>query len=211
MKTEYEQVAANNETPLVSIIIPTYNRAHLIGETLDSILDQTYPNWECIIVDDGSSDNTDTIVGAYVAKDERFKYYHRPDTHKPGGNGARNYGFKMSKGDYVNWFDSDDLMLDNFLSIAKNTLHKSALDFALFDYKIFTNNKENVFYIQKNQSDNLLEDYVTFKINFGTCAIIWNRNIISKFTFNEDLTKAQDLDFNFRIFTQNNFNHSITN
>src|SRR5690606_8186561 len=96
-------------TPLVSIIIPTYNRAHLIGETLDSVLAQTYTNWECIIVDDGSSDHTDEVVGAYVQKDARFKYFHRPDTHLPGGNGARNYGFLQSKGEYVNWLDSDDL------------------------------------------------------------------------------------------------------
>ena len=69
--------------PLVSIIIPTYNRAHLIGETLDSVLAQTYQNWECIIVDDGSSDNTDDVVNDYVKKDPRFKYYYRPDEHLP--------------------------------------------------------------------------------------------------------------------------------
>ncbi|MBS3738754.1 glycosyltransferase family 2 protein [Mesohalobacter halotolerans] len=97
----------------MSIIIPTYNRAHLIGETLDSVLAQTYQNWECIILDDGSTDNTDDVVGEYVLKDPRFKYYHRPDEHLPGGNGARNFGFKMSKGDYVNWLDSDDLFSEN--------------------------------------------------------------------------------------------------
>ena len=70
--------------PLVSVIIPTYNRAHLIGETLDSVLAQTYQNWECIIVDDGSSDDTDEVIGEYVKKDNRFKYYHRPDEHLPG-------------------------------------------------------------------------------------------------------------------------------
>ena len=91
-----------NKKPLVSVIIPTYNRAHLIGETLDSALAQTYQNWECIIGDDGSSDNTDEVVGEYVKKDSRFKYFHRPDQHLRGGNGARNYGFKMSQGEYVN-------------------------------------------------------------------------------------------------------------
>jgi glycosyltransferase involved in cell wall biosynthesis len=98
--------------PLVSIIIPTYNRAHLISETLDSVLAQTYKNWECIIVDDGSNDNTDEVVSEYVKKNNRFKFYHRPDEHLPGGNGARNYGFKMSKGEYVNWLD-DDLFTDS--------------------------------------------------------------------------------------------------
>jgi glycosyltransferase involved in cell wall biosynthesis len=99
-----------SDQPLVSVIIPTYNRAHLIGETLDSVVIQTYENWECIIVDDGSSDNTDEVVGKYVKGDTRFKYYHRPEEHLQGGNGARNYGFKMSQGDYIQWFNSDDLM-----------------------------------------------------------------------------------------------------
>jgi glycosyltransferase involved in cell wall biosynthesis len=99
-----------NNQPLVSVIIPTYNRAHLIGETLDSVLAQTYQNWECIIVDDGSKDNTDEVVGKYVKKDSRFKYYHRPEEHLPGGNGARNYGIIKSEGDFINFLDSDDYL-----------------------------------------------------------------------------------------------------
>ena len=70
--------------PLVSIIIPTYNRAHVIGETLDSVLLQTYCNWECIVVDDGSSDNTSEILDNYCKKDTRFQYYIRPTNRKKG-------------------------------------------------------------------------------------------------------------------------------
>lgn len=62
---------------LVSIIIPVYNRALLIGETLDSILCQSYANWECLLIDDGSSDNTAQIVNDYVLRDSRFQYYFR--------------------------------------------------------------------------------------------------------------------------------------
>lgn len=197
--------------PLVSIIIPTFNRAHLIGETLDSVLAQTYQNWECIIVDDGSSDNTDEVVGTYTAKDPRFKYYHRPDTHKPGGNGARNYGFEMSSGAYVNWFDSDDLMLEDFLKISVENFQTLEIDFILFDYKVFNSKTGKVFIDQKNKSENLLEDYITFKINFGTWAIVWNKNFVSDTKFNEKLTKAQDLDFNFRILTSREYNYVSTN
>ena len=63
------------KSPLISIIIPTYNRAHIIGETLDSIIAQTYTNWECIVVDDGSSDNTAEVMAKYIVKDSRFRYY----------------------------------------------------------------------------------------------------------------------------------------
>jgi glycosyltransferase involved in cell wall biosynthesis len=113
-----------NNQPLVSIIIPTYNRAHLIGETLDSVLSQTYHNWECIIVDDGSKDNTVEVVGEYVKKDSRFKYFHRPDEHLSGGNGDRNYGIIKSEGDFINFLDSDDylhpLTLEDKLKFAKD-------------------------------------------------------------------------------------------
>lgn len=85
-----------NQNPLVSIIIPTFNRAHLIGETLDSVLAQTYPNWECIVVDDGSTDNTDEVMAEYMARDARFQYHHRPEDRLPGGNAARNYGVEFS-------------------------------------------------------------------------------------------------------------------
>ena len=80
--------------PLVSIIIPTYNRAHFIGETLESVLAQTYHNWECIVIDDGSTDYTDELMEFYCEKDSRIQYYHRP-SHKPkGANACRNYGFE---------------------------------------------------------------------------------------------------------------------
>ena len=64
-----------NNQPLVSIIIPTYNRANLIGETLDSIISQTYKNWECIVVDDGSSDYTNEVMQAYVGGEWRSEFW----------------------------------------------------------------------------------------------------------------------------------------
>src|SRR5690606_15568250 len=81
----------------------------LLGETLDSVLAQTYTHWECIVVDDGSSDHTAELLKTYCDNDTRFKYVQRPDKHKPGGNGARNYGFELSKGEYINFLDSDDI------------------------------------------------------------------------------------------------------
>lgn len=63
---------------LISIIIPTFNRAHIILKTLDSISTQTYLNWECIIVDDGSTDNTEEVLLSYCSNDSRFKFFKRP-------------------------------------------------------------------------------------------------------------------------------------
>src|SRR5688572_29060991 len=102
-----------NALPLISIIIPTYNRALMLEETLDSIIAQTYKNWECIVVDDGSTDATDKLMAEYIDRDSRFQYHHRPKDRLPGGNAARNYGFEISKGNFIQWFDSDDYMMAN--------------------------------------------------------------------------------------------------
>ena len=77
---------------LVSIIIPTYNREHLIGETLNSIIAQTHTNWECIVVDDGSTDNTEEVLKNYKEKDKRFIFLKRPDNLPKGANTCRNIG-----------------------------------------------------------------------------------------------------------------------
>ena len=80
--------------PLLSIIIPTYNRAHLIEATLDSIKSQDFDDWECIVVDDGSTDNTPIVLANYVKEDGRFRYLHRPKNRKKGPNSCRNFGFE---------------------------------------------------------------------------------------------------------------------
>lgn len=98
---------------LISVIIPAFNRASIIGETLDSVLDQSYSNWECIIVDDGSTDNTREVVENYSAGDKRFRYFPRPPERKKGASPCRNYGLEMAKGDYIQFLDSDDLLEKN--------------------------------------------------------------------------------------------------
>ena len=100
---------------LVSIIIPTYNRAHLIGETLDSIIDQTYQNWECIVVDDGGSDTTEVEMLKLLEIDNRFQYYKRSMNYPEGACGCRNFGFLKSSGNYIQWLDDDDLLSENKL------------------------------------------------------------------------------------------------
>jgi glycosyltransferase involved in cell wall biosynthesis len=83
---------------MVSIIIPLYNRENLILETLESIKVQTYSNFECIIVDDGSTDNGIKLVKNFLNDDNRFKLFERPSNVKKGGNSCRNIGFLKSSG-----------------------------------------------------------------------------------------------------------------
>src|SRR5690606_11844101 len=145
--------------PLVSIIIPTYNRAHLISETLDSVLAQTYTNWECIVVDDGSTDATEALLHGYMEKDSRFQYHKRPDRHLPGGNGARNYGFELSQGEYIQWFDSDDVMLPGFLD-KKVELFKDDIDLVICSSNYVDSCLSNPDTIELKIKWNLYKDYV---------------------------------------------------
>lgn len=128
--------------PIVSIIIPTYNRAHLISETLDSVIAQTYTNWECIVVDDGSTDDTLEVLKEYANRDARIQYHSRPKDRPKGANACRNYGFELSKGEYVNFLDSDDILSINKLDFQISIVSSKNADIALCGWAFF-NDLEN--------------------------------------------------------------------
>jgi glycosyltransferase involved in cell wall biosynthesis len=99
--------------PLVSIIIPNYNKEEFIDQTLESVFNQTYTNWECIVVDDHSTDGSWAILKKNESLDNRFKVIQRPIEVPKGGNHCRNYGLSQSKGDYIQFLDSDDILEAN--------------------------------------------------------------------------------------------------
>ncbi|MBR5443653.1 MAG: glycosyltransferase family 2 protein [Paludibacteraceae bacterium] len=104
--------------PLVSIIMPAYNASAYIAEAIESVLDQTWTNWELIIVDDGSTDDTLQIVRQFAAQDNRIQVYHQANQ---GGCVARNTALKHIIGDYIQYLDADDKLERNKLSLQLNT------------------------------------------------------------------------------------------
>jgi glycosyltransferase involved in cell wall biosynthesis len=92
---------------MISVIIPSYNYGHLIADTINSVISQTYTDWEMIIVDDGSKDNTAEVVKGYVNKDPRISYYEQPNA---GPSAARNKAISLAKGDFIQFLDADDLL-----------------------------------------------------------------------------------------------------
>lgn len=193
------------EQPLVSIIIPTYNRAHLIGETLDSVLAQTYNNWECIVVDDGSIDGTSDLMEAYCAKDLRFQYHHRPKDREKGANACRNYGFELSKGAYVNWLDSDDLFSNNKLEAQVSELQIPEIDVATCSWGFLEHDskyKLREFKIYKNYNSGLgfLEDLGKYSTYLPVHAYLIKRELITQAgSWNEDLIVNQDGEYLTRV------------
>lgn len=101
------------DRPLISIIIPAYNSESVISRTIESVLAQTYDNWELIIVDDGSTDNTKEVVGQFVKKDKRISYIWQKNS--GGAASPKNTGFKYAKGDFIAYLDHDDEWLSQKL------------------------------------------------------------------------------------------------
>ena len=187
--------------PLVSIIIPTYNRAYLIGETLDSIIAQTYTNWECILVDDGSTDNTLQTLNQYAKKDNRLKVFSRPKSLPKGANACRNYGFKNAKGTYINWFDSDDIMHEDFL-LKKITAFKDYTDGVLHKNRYANYNltrfRESKF--KYTNSESLFYNYAMDEIEIQTSGFMWKKKYLKERTlFNESIQRFQDNEFHIRM------------
>jgi GalNAc5-diNAcBac-PP-undecaprenol beta-1,3-glucosyltransferase len=97
-----------------SIIIPVYNRSHLIGETIDTVLMQSHPDFEIIIVDDGSTENIRKVLDEKYNNESRVKYFRKQNEER---GAARNYGLKQANGDYAVFFDSDDFMQPHYLEV----------------------------------------------------------------------------------------------
>lgn len=107
--------------PKVSIIVPCYNHAQYLGEALQSVLNQTFLNWECIIVNDGSPDQTEKVATEWTTKDDRFKYFVQE---KAGVSAARNLGISHAKGEFILPLDADDKISFNYISLALNSFQE---------------------------------------------------------------------------------------
>lgn len=192
---------------LVSVIIPTFNRADLIPETLESIIAQTYTHWECIIVDDGSSDATETVIREYIRKDTRFYYFSRPENRLKGANACRNYGFEKSNGTYVKWFDSDDIMYPDFLEKQVRLLENNReLDFCICLADSFANGKKekNSYSANRNPEHDPLTALLTKNHYFFTASPLWKRRVLEgNELFDETLFNSHETDFHFRMLARN--------
>ncbi len=193
--------------PQISIILATYNRSHLIEETLDSILNQSYKNWECLIIDDSSTDNTIEILRPYLLKDSRFKYYVRTKDHKKGLPGSRNQGLELAKGDYIIFFDDDDIVHPENLKICIEVLSDKDLYFCRYDKEPFGGEwkpdtlKHDPGFTSKFVDINDLENIVIGKLPFASCTVLWKRECFEDNRFREELLYAEEWECYTRILS----------
>lgn len=137
-------------TPLISVVVPCYNQAQYLDECLQSVLDQTYQNWECIIVNDGSPDNTEEVAQKWVAKDSRFQYLKKENG---GLSSARNAGIEVATGEWIQFLDCDDIITNEKFHLS--SLYFMNNDLVISDYQLFS-------------EQGFLPDYCDFK-NIKLC------------------------------------------
>lgn len=190
-------------TPLVSIIIPTYNRAHVIAEALQSVLEQTYINWECIIVDDGSADNTLKILENWQCRDQRFRVFKRPETLLKGASSCRNFGYKQSKGDYIQWFDSDDVMHVKKLELKiASAIRYKAHVIVDKHASVMLEKINSNFSVDTFTSRNFYIDYILGSRPVITNDVMLKKDCIGDCRFDENLHKGEEFEFYSNVFNQ---------
>lgn len=201
-------------TPVVSIIMATYNRAQYIVESIKSIQAQTFANWECIIIDDGGTDNTAQVLQPILKEDKRFSYQTRIKKYEKGLPGSRNYGLDLAKGDYIIFFDDDDIVHPQNLEICLEEFAKSDISFCRYIRKVFRGDFKYEFDLSKEYSHFYIDKSDIYKmvlneLQFNSCAVMWTKACFENHRFTEHLKYAEEWELYSRIITSVNKGVSI--
>ncbi len=191
--------------PRLSICIPLFNRQELVKETLDSVLAQTFTDWECIIVDDRSTDDSFAVAKSYAERDARFKALQRPEERIKGAPTCRNIAFDNSTGEYVYFFDSDDLMSPSlFGEIIKAMDANPEAEYGNVPWDKFSESSNSPpIIVAPEINDSLLDKVVASRGSFGSPGFIWRRSLLdrSELKWREGIPKGQDIDFSSRVIS----------
>ena len=179
--------------PLITIVTPVYNRERLVVDAIESVVCQTYTNWEHIIVDDQSTDNTWNSINRFAGNDKRIISLRRNREPK-GAQTCRNMGIKSVRGKYIIFLDSDDVLLPFCLEQRADFISKMET----FDCAIFPRKK-----IKKMSKDDILLSFIRYRLPLQTTDLLWHVDFISNIGgFNEKLPRFQDVELVIRAFLE---------
>lgn len=184
----------------ISIIIPVYNADKYLENCLDSILCQTYTNFELILINDGSQDMSFQICEHYEKSDSRIRLYNQKNS---GASSARNKGLSLATGKYVIFIDSDDLLDKDMLEFLINNAKAEKADISVCGYRVRTiDNKEIKYYdSQQRKTLNMEQTIIEFLLNDGFGIGLWNklfkRKLLQDIVFSTDIIINEDKKFIF--------------
>jgi glycosyltransferase involved in cell wall biosynthesis len=167
------------KSPLISVIIPVYNREKLVQETLISIMAQTNENWECIVIDDGSTDKTWQVLETYSKTDGRIKPIKRYRAPK-GANTCRNIGVEKSEGEYLIFLDSDDLLapwaLEERVRFYEDNKNCDFIVSTSIEFK--KNNSHHNKLRSIYQCNDPIKKFLSFQTAWSTCSTTWKKKTL---------------------------------
>ena len=194
---------------MVSIIIPNYNKSAFIRETLNSLLNQTNEDWEAIIVDDGSTDDSIAICEEFLTLDKRISLKIRERLPK-GGSTCRNIGLELAKGDFVVFVDSDDLLAKNCIESRLNKILNTNYDFTVFPIRIFQFKINDSTIEWKIKEGDHLAQFLKHDLPWHTMSCIWRKSFLTKLDgFNENFPRLQDVELHTRALLEDNVKYKI--
>jgi glycosyltransferase involved in cell wall biosynthesis len=211
-----------SDEPLVSVIIPCHDRSRYLPETLDTVLQQEYRNIECVVVDDGSTDDTETVVREFVARDGRVRYFRKDHG---GAASARNFGVRKAQGSLIQFFDSDDWLSPEKIAYQVRFLKERNIStdrFLLYaDYDIIPWGEEEAEGERQAHAWPGLDKAALMKLLIGrrfglatptplsVCSTLLSRPVAEEFRFREDMDTYEDLECFFRILQSDiEFHHT---
>ncbi|WP_143425821.1 glycosyltransferase family 2 protein, partial [Gilliamella sp. wkB171] len=192
-----------NKIPLVSIIIPVYNSSSFILKTLNSLQKQTYENYEIIIINDGSTDNTNDILEEYNKKNCNVTLYYQKNS---GVSVARNKGIELSKGEFITFLDSDDIYLPSFLEKLVSKQIQTNADLVYCGYNRISDSGKLTVIPCSFKEGNILDSYLQKNGYFHFSSILIRKNILLKYSINFEAGCNLSEDLLFTVKLLSNFN-----
>ena len=193
------------KNPKVTIILATYNRVHLIEEMLLSIQKQIFGDFECLVIDDNSTDGTAQLLTTFCKLDNRFKYFKKPNYYVSGLSASRNFGLDHASGSFIVFCDDDDVIHPQHLETCLHVLNTTKVDFVHFQKQSFTAevpHLKEIFVDKSNRKEiniKIIADVIFQKIALASCTVIWKKDAIGNARFILNLSYAEEWEFYTRL------------
>lgn len=190
----------------LTVIIPVYNKIRYLAGLLEQLREQTFSDFECLLIDDGSTDGSGAICDEFAALDDRFRVFHISNG---GVSHARNVGLDHARGEYITFIDSDDGIREDFLENLVHCMEESGADLAISGYEKVDADGKILRIVTPDQNgtvqfSDLLPDFARTQLRTGLygccCAKIFPRKLVKAIRFDERLTLAEDFDFYLHLY-----------
>lgn len=193
---------------MISIVVPLYNKEKVILNTLSSVSSQDYQDWECVIVDDGSTDNSVQVVRDYIYSDQRFVLYTKANG---GPSSARNFGVHEAKGEWIVFLDADDRFEENALTLFHQQIQQHP-NFKCFSFNFFTesNGVKTPYFSSEfdGQIANPFKEWYYRRFLPRTGAAVFHRSVLLQHLHKEYLRRFEDAEMLYDIFREYSFYQS---